>query len=254
MPSGALPASSSRVPRKGCSIRTDVSAGRGHDRLGSIVIPGPGVAEPGGRQHVQGVGLRAGVGHGDGHQQVGGIRLRVVDLGDPVAVVVEHPGVEELIFRVVLAAPAVFRPEFLIGKRQLRVMVTPTIPGMAGHGVEIPPIFLDILTVVPLRTSQPESALLQYRVTAVPQRQPQAQALLDVAEAGQAILAPPVGAGTCMVMRQVAPGLTVRAVVLADRAPLALAHVRPPQVPVAGLAETVLEPPEPGYPFTFRTH
>src|SRR5215468_4991150 len=113
-------------------------------------------------------------------------------------------------------------------------MVAPAVPRMAGHGVEIPPILLDVLAVVSLRARQPEGALLQDRVAPVPQRQPQAQALLDVAEPGQAVLA--------------------RAVVLADRAPLALAHIRPPQVPVAGGPQAVLEPPEPGNPFTFSTH
>src|SRR5215470_5696612 len=133
-------------------------------------------------------------------------------------------------------------------------MVTPAVPGMAGHGVEIPPVFLDVFPVVALGAGQPEGAFLQDGVAPVPQRQPEAHALLDVAEPGQAVLAPPVGTGTCVVMRQVAPGLAVRAVVLADRAPLALAHVGPPQVPVAGLAQPVLEPPEPGGPFTFCTH
>ena len=44
-----------------------------------------------------------------------------------------------------------------------------------------------------------------------------------------------------MVVGEVGPRLAVGAVVLADRAPLALAQVRTPQVPVAGLAQPVLE-------------
>src|SRR6185437_7763734 len=166
----------------------------------------------------------------------------------------EYPGVEELIFGIMFAPPAVLCPEVVIRKRQLRVMVTPAIPGMAGHGVEVPPVFLDVLPVVALRAGQPERALLQDGVAPVPQCQPQAQKLVDVGEPGQAVLAPPVGTGTCVVMRQVAPGLTIGAVVLAHRTPLALAHVGPPQVPVAGLAQPVLEPPEPGHSFTFCTH
>jgi hypothetical protein len=48
-----------------------------------------------------------------------------------------------------------------------------------------------------------------------------------------------------MVMGEVAPGVVaVGAVVLAHGAPLALAQVRTPQVPVAGLAQPVLQPPE----------
>ena len=40
-------------------------------------------------------------------QQVGRVGLGVVDLDDPVAVVVEDAGVEQLVLRVELAAPAV---------------------------------------------------------------------------------------------------------------------------------------------------
>ena len=40
-------------------------------RLGGVDVPGPGVAEPGGRQDVERVGVGAGVGDPDRHQQVG---------------------------------------------------------------------------------------------------------------------------------------------------------------------------------------
>src|SRR5689334_11793574 len=57
-----------------------------------------------------------------------------------------------------------------------------------------------------------------------------------------------------MVVRQVGPGLAVRAVVLADGPPLPLAGVRPPLVPGAGLAQPVLQPPEPGDALALRGH
>src|SRR5436190_12479241 len=57
-----------------------------------------------------------------------------------------------------------------------------------------------------------------------------------------------------MVVREVIPRLPVRAVVLTDRAPLALAHIRSPQVPVASLSQSILEPPESGYSVTLNTH
>ena len=44
-----------------------------------------------------------------------------------------------------------------------------------------------------------------------------------------------------MIVGQVVPGFAVGAVVLPHRAPLPLAHVRAPQIPVAGLAEAVLQ-------------
>ena len=88
--------------RRGTDARSTAASrrtglGRAENRLGRVEIPRPGVAEPGGRQHVQGLGVRAGVGHRDRHQQVVGIGLRVVDLDDPVAVLVEDAGVDQLV-------------------------------------------------------------------------------------------------------------------------------------------------------------
>src|SRR5207244_4150441 len=97
-------------------------------------------------------------------------------------------------------------------------------------------------------------ALLQDRVPPVPQCQGQAQPLVDVAESGQAVLTPPVRLRPGMIVRQVIPRVAVGAVVLADRAPLPLADVRPPPVPLPGLQQPVLQPAEPGDPVTFRTH
>ena len=148
----------------------------------------------------------------------------------------------------------VLLPEILVGEGALRVVVAPAVPGVARHGVQVPPVLLDVLAVVGLGAGQPERPLLQDRVPAVPQRQAQAQALLDVAEPGQAVLAPPVGLGPGVIVRQVVPGLAVGAVILADRPPLALADVGAPQVPVAGLAQPVLEPAETANPLRLDTH
>src|SRR5262249_36279996 len=63
-------------------------------------------------------------------------------------------------------------------------------------------------------------------------------------EAGQAVLAPPIRARPRVVVGEVVPGGAARAVVLPDRAPLALAEIRAPVIPVAGLAQPVLEPPK----------
>src|SRR6266567_8259046 len=107
---------------------------------------------------------------------------------------------------------------------------------------------------VRLAAGQPEGPLLEDRFAPVPQRQPQAQPLMDVTEPGKAVLAPPVRTGAGVVVRQVIPCLAVGAVVLADRPPLALTHIRAPQVPVASLKQPVFEPPEPLCPLTLGTH
>ena len=242
-----------RRPRSGGRWRP-TGRRRPAGRPGLIVPPRPGVAEPGGGQHVDGVGLRAGVGELDDHQQVVRAGLGVVHLGDPVPVAVERAGVQQLVLGLVAVPPGVDVDQVLVGERRLRIVVAPPVPGVAGDGVQVPPVLLDVLAVVALRAGEPERALLQDRVPPVPQRQGQAQPLLDVAEPGQAVLPPPVGPGPRVIVRQVVPRVAVGAVVLPDRAPLPLADVRPPPVPVPGLQQPVLQPAEPGDPLTFRTH
>ena len=211
---------------------------------GRRAVPRPGVAVPELRQHVQGVGVRPGVGHADRHEQVERRGLGVVDVDHPVAVAVEHPGVQQLELRVEPPAAGVLLDQPLVGERGARVVVAPPVPGVAGHRVEEPPVLLGVLAVVALVAGQAEDALLEDRVAAVPQGEPDAQPLLDVAEARQPVLAPPVGAGAGVVVRQVGPGLAVGAVVLPHRAPLPFREVGPPQVPVARAAQAQLQPAE----------
>src|SRR6185312_14751364 len=92
------------------------------------------------------------------------------------------------------------------------------------------------------------------RVTPVPQREPETEPLLDVAESGQAVLAPPVRSGSGVVVREVCPGLAVGAVVLPNGAPLPLADVRPPEVPVVRLAQSVFQLSERSHPFPLSRH
>ena len=72
----------------------------------------------------------------------------------------------------------------------------------------------------------------------------EAEPHLVVAEAGDAVLAPAIGAGAGLVVGKAVPGVAVRAVVLANGAPLALAEVGPPLPPrdavLAGLTQALL--------------
>jgi hypothetical protein len=69
------------------------------------------------------------------------------------------------------------------------------------------------------------------RILAVPERERKAQTLLVVAEAGDAILAPVIGARARLIVGKVAPSVAVLAVVLPYGSPLALAEIGPPQLP-----------------------
>src|SRR5204862_7696347 len=102
---------------------------------------------------------------------------------------------------------------------------------MRRGGIREPPVLLRVLAVVSLRSGQAEDALLQDRVAAVPECEGQAEALVAVADAGQAVLVPAVGAGPGVIVGQVLPRRSARRVVLAHRAPGALRQVRAPESP-----------------------
>ena len=124
---------------------------------------------------------------------------------------------------------------------RLRIVIAPAQPGAARESVEVPPVLLDVLAVIALAVGEPEHPLLEDRIAPVPQGQPEAQPPEDVGQPGHPVLVPAIRAGPRVVMREVRPCVAVRAVVLAHRAPGALAEVRTPQVPRACRVETLLE-------------
>ena len=69
------------------------------------------------------------------------------------------------------------------------------------------------------------------RVLAVPEGQAEAEALLVVGNAGDAVFAPAVGARAGVIVGEEVPGVAVLAVVLAHGAPLPFAEVRSPLLP-----------------------
>src|SRR5271168_338637 len=100
-----------------------------------------------------------------------------------------------------------------------------------GRAVEVKIVFLDVLPVIGLAVGQAEHPLLEYRILAVPQGERETQPLMVVADPGEAVLAPVIGARTGLIVAEIVPRITVLTVVLADRAPLALAEVWPPLPP-----------------------
>ena len=160
-----------------------------------------------------------------------GAGLRVLDEHVEVAVVVEDAGVEQLVLRIAARAPAVLRDEILVRKGPLRILVEHPHVRVARNVVEVEVALLHVLAVVALVPREAEQALLEDRVRAVPQREREAQPLPVVADAGDAVLAPAIGARARVVVRQVLPRRAVGAVVLAHRSPLPLADVGAPAPP-----------------------
>src|SRR5262249_14332502 len=112
---------------------------------------------------------------------------------------------------------------------------------VGGRGVEVVIQLLDVFAVVALGVAQAEQALLEDRVVPVPQGEGQAKELIPVAQAGEAVLAPAVGAAAGLVVRQVVPGDAALAVVLADGAPLAVAEVGAPFLPALPDARVLVQ-------------
>jgi len=200
-------------------------------RDGGPTGPRPGVPEPQRRQQMQPGLVRPPVVHGDLDQHVVGRRLGVLDEHVEVAVLGEDAGVQQLVLEIAATARPVGRHQVGVRVRRLWILVQELQVRMGRGAVQVEVVLLDVLAVVPLAVGQPEHPLLQQRVAAVPQRQREAQPLLVVADAGDAVLTPPVRPRPCLVMAEVRPGVPVAAVVLPDRAPLPLAQVRTPPAP-----------------------
>jgi hypothetical protein len=77
----------------------------------------------------------------------------------------------------------------------------------------------DVFSAVGLTIRQAKHAFFQDRILAVPQGHAEAQQLLMIADAGKIVLSPVIGAGACLVMREVVLGIPILAVVLANRTP-----------------------------------
>lgn len=187
--------------------------------------------EPQGRQQVQRCLVRAAVVRGDLDQQVLGARLGVLDEHVEVAVLVEDAGVEEFVLEVTAPTGLVGGLEVLVRELRLRVFVEVLHVRVRGRAVEVEVVLLDVLAVVSLGVGEAEHPLLEDRVAAVPQREREAQPLLVVADARDAVLAPAVGARACLVVGEVRPGVTAVAVVLPYGPPLALAQIGAPTAP-----------------------
>jgi len=76
------------------------------------------------------------------------------------------------------------------------------------RAVEVEVVLLDVLAVVALAVGEPEEALLEDGILPVPQRQRKAQVLFVIGKAGDAVLAPAVGARARMIVGEEIPGVT----------------------------------------------
>ncbi len=163
-------------------------------RRRGVRLERPRVAEPHRRQQMDRRVLGPAVVHVDAAEQVVRPGLGVGDLDVEVAVLVEDAGVEQLVLHLEARARAVRVDEVGVRERRLRVLVQPALVRVRRQVVDEEVVLLDVLAVVALAVGQPVQALLEDGVLLVPHGQGEAQALVLVADPGEAVLAPAVGA------------------------------------------------------------
>src|SRR5215469_16936591 len=112
---------------------------------------------------------------------------------------------------------------------------------MRGRAIKIEVILLDVFTVVSLPVRQPEKAFLQDGIFPVPQSDCETEVLPVVRDSCESILPPPIGTRARLVVRKIVPGITIWAVIFANRAPLTFTQVGSPLSPRHTLNACLLE-------------
>jgi hypothetical protein len=76
-----------------------------------------------------------------------------------------------------------------------------------------------MITLIASKTKEP---FFQDRITTIPQRQGETEALVIIGDAGETVLTPPIGSRTSMIVREKIPGIARGAIVFPHGSPLAL--------------------------------
>jgi hypothetical protein len=160
---------------------------------------------------VDGRGLRPAVDGRDAAEDVLLIGLGVLDEDVEIAALLERlpQRVDQLELGRIAAPPRGFPPPARRRERDLRILVEHLHVGVGGRAVEVVVVLLHVLAVVALVAGQPKEPLLEDGVALVPQADGQTQVLEAVADPGQAVLVPAVGAAAGVVVGEVVPGFAV---------------------------------------------
>ena len=211
-------------------------------RLLGAGIPCPSVPEPQRRQHMQARLTGPAIRHRDADENLLRSRLRVFDRHVEVTPIAEYSRVGEFKFAILRRAASVFLAQSRVRKLRLRILVQRAHVGRRRGRIKIPVALLHVLAMRPLAVCQAKEALLQNRIAPIPKRERKAEPRLPVADPHQSILAPPVRPRARMLERKIAPRIAIRRIILPHRAPLPLAHVRTPSLPVRLTARFLLQP------------
>src|SRR5262249_21698926 len=150
-----------------------------------------------------------------------------------VALVLEDACVNQLELRLLASASSVLLDDLRVRELTLRVLIERPHVRVSRGAVQVEVVLLDVLAVVALGARQAEQPFLQNRVLFVPERQGEADPLVAVADAEEAVLVPAIDPRARVIVGEVVPGSAERAVIFPDRAPCPVAQVGPPSLPVS---------------------
>ena len=167
----------------------------------------------------------------DAHQHIVNAGSRVFHEHVEIPVLVEDPRVQQFVFRRADPAALILGNQVRVGECRLRILVEHLQIRMRRRRVQVVVELLDVFAVISLAVGQPEKSLLQNRIALIPQRQGQAQNLVVVGKSRDTVFAPAIRAAAGVIVRKIVPGIAMRAVVLAHRAPLPFAQIRTPLLP-----------------------
>src|SRR5574341_314499 len=106
---------------------------------------------------------------------------------------------------------------------------------MSRSAVEIEIIFLHVLAVIAFAVGQAEEPFLEDRILAVPQCQRKTEDLVVIGDSGEAVFAPTIRPRACLVVAEVVPRIAVLTVILPHGAPLPLAQIGAPSLPIGAI-------------------
>src|SRR5581483_5770308 len=171
------------------------------------------------------------------HHDVTGFALRVFDEDIEVAVLVEQPGIYQLVLRPAYPAAAILFRQVVVRIFALRVLVEHLEVRMARRGVQVVVQLLDVLPMITLAIGESEQPLLENRIPRVPHREAYTQSLLAVRKPGDTVLSPTIGATAGVIVREIIPRIAVRTVVFTHGAPLTLGEIGSPFLPTRAFGE-----------------
>ena len=94
--------------------------------------------------------------------------------------------------------------------------------------IEIIVKLLTVFPVIAFVVGETKHAFLQDRIIVVPQCKCKAEMLIVIRDAGYAILAPAVGAGARLIMREIIPRIAIITIIFPDGSPLSFTEVGSP--------------------------